>query len=65
VSSAVRKEGEFSSFSFSDFAAMALDYMRPEDLIFAAAAFTPRRQESAGEKDSDRKRSAGMSEARE
>jgi hypothetical protein len=40
-----------------------LNHMRPEDLVFAAAAFTPRRQESAGEKDSDRKRSASMSEA--
>jgi hypothetical protein len=39
--------------------------MRPEDLVFAAAAFTARRQESAGEEDSDRKRSASMSEARE
>jgi hypothetical protein len=42
-----------------------LDHMRPEDLVFAAAAFTARCQESAGEEDSDRKRSAGMSEARE
>ena len=39
--------------------------MRPEDLVFAAAAFTARRQEYAGEKDSDRERSASMSEARE
>jgi hypothetical protein len=42
-----------------------LDHMRPEDLVFAAAAFTTHRQESAGDKDSDRKRSAGVSKARE
>jgi hypothetical protein len=39
--------------------------MRAEDLVLAAAAFAARRQEGAGEKDSDRERSASVSEARE